>query len=428
MKRFTALGCACAMLLLAACAAQPSPSSTAALDATAADASAPHAGGCSGKESTASDGITPVKPDGLTVPAGFKIQTIAQIGGARELAALPNGDLLVGTSGNQVFIVPNAEAANGKPAGAPQVFATINDNEAEGIAFAADRCEVFIATTNAVWVATYKSGALTAEHIRRIAKVRTGGIPPGSDGDVHTSTSVTYAKGVVYASIGSSCNACTEIDPTRASIYTMKPDGAGFAKRATRIRNGIAIFTDPASDHVWVGGAGQDNLPFRHPYEYIDDVTSHAGVADYGWPECEENHHAYTSGADCSKTVEPLAELYAYSTIIGAAFYPAGQTGTFAFPAAYRGGVFAAAHGSWHTTPAGASAAPSQVVFFAMNGDKPKSPVDWSTPTKQWTNFIGGLQEAGQSRRGRPTGVAVGSKGSLFVADDQNGLVYRVRP
>jgi glucose/arabinose dehydrogenase len=426
MKRFSALGFACSMAVLAACGAGPSTTVTAAGPASA-DGSAARTG-CSGKESTASDGIAPSAPDGLTVPSGFKIETIAQIGGARELAALPNGDLIVGTNGSQVYIVPNAEAASGKASGAPQVFATIDDKQAEGVAFAADRCEIFIATTNGVWATNYKAGDLTAERVHRIARVRTGGIPPGSDGDVHTSTSVTYANGLVYASIGSSCNACTEIDPTRASIYTMKPDGSAFAKRATRIRNGIAIFTDPASNHVWVGGAGQDDLAFHHPYEYLDDLSSHAGIADYGWPECEENHHAYTAGADCSKTVEPLAELFAYSTIIGASFYPVDQKGAYAFPAAYRGGIIAAAHGSWHTTPGGASAAPAQVAFFAMNGDKPASPVDWSTPTKQWKTFVGGLQEAGTARRGRPTGVAVGTQGSLFVADDSNGVVYRVRP
>ena len=38
----------------------------------------------------------------LSVPAGFSIQAIAAISGARQLAALPNGDLLVGTQGWQV--------------------------------------------------------------------------------------------------------------------------------------------------------------------------------------------------------------------------------------------------------------------------------------------------------------------------------------
>ena len=422
--RLPALGLACSMLF-AACSTAPTPADT---SGAAAQDAATHPAACSGPGKSAAPGIAPFEPQGLTVPSGFHIQTIARIDGARELAALPDGDLLVGTGGNQVYIVPNAEAANGQPAGAPRVFATLSDGQAEGVAFAAERCEIFIATTGAVWSVPYHSGDLKAESVRRIARVRTGPVAPSSDGDIHTSTSVAYSHGMVYASVGSSCNACTEVDPTRASILQIKPGGADLTKRATRIRNGIAIFTDPASGDVWVGGAGQDNLPFRHPYEFLDDVSSHAGVADFGWPDCEENHVAYVSGSDCSKTVAPLVELFAYSTIIGAAFYPVHQTGPYAFPAPYRGGIFAAAHGSWHTTNAGASAAPSQVAFVAMNGDAPKVPVDWQTPTKQWSTFVGGLQEAGTQRRGRPTGVAVGASGSLFVADDQNGLVYRIRP
>jgi glucose/arabinose dehydrogenase len=415
----------CTLALLTACAAGPSSSAPA--GASANDESTQTTTACTGKPSAATDGMQPSKPQGLTVPSGFHIETIAQIGGARELAPLPNGDLLVGAYGRDVYIVPNAEGTSDRPVGAPHVFATVNDPQAMGIAFAASRCEIFIATTGAVWATKYASGDRTAGPIRRIASVRTGGIPSGSDGDVHTSTSVTFANGLVYASIGSSCNACTEIDPTRASIYTMKPGGADFTKRATRIRNGIAIFTNPATGHVWVGGAGQDRLPFGHPYEFIDDVTSHTGIADYGWPECEENHNAFGSGADCSATVAPLIELDAYSTVIGGAFYPIDQAGAYAFPAEYRGGIFAAAHGSWHSQN-GNSAAPAHVVFVRMNGDKPVTHVDWQNPTKQWTTFVGGLQEAGTRRRGRPTGVAVGSKGSLFIADDQNGVIYRVRP
>ncbi|MGH8165553.1 MAG: hypothetical protein ACREP1_14600 [Rhodanobacteraceae bacterium] len=29
---------------------------------------------------------------------------------------------------------------------------------------------------------------------------------------------------------------------------------------------------------------------------------------------------------------------------------------------------------------------------------------------------------------GRPTGIAVGPLGDLFVADDQTGAIYRIRP
>jgi glucose/arabinose dehydrogenase len=359
-----------------------------------------------------------------TVPNGFTIETIAHIDGARELAALPNGDLLVGTLRNAVQIVPNAE---GSPA-PPSVFATIDDERPAGVAFSAQRNEIYVGSTGGIWVIPYRAGMREAHDVRRIANVRTGSVAPNSDGDVHYTTSVAFddATGTLYASVGSSCNACTEVDATRASILQMHPDGTNLVKRATRIRNGIALFIDPSSGALWVGNAGQDSLPYGHPYEFLDDVSSHAGVANYGWPACEENHRAYRAGADCSKTVAPLVVIPAYSTIVGATFYPAGETGAYAFPRAYRGGIFAAAHGSWHRAPQGGYASPPQVVFIPMNGDKPKRAVDWDDPTTQWKTFAGGFQN-GLERTGRPTGVAVGPKGSLFVADDAAGVVYRIR-
>ncbi len=63
-----------------------------------------------------------------------------------------------------------------------------------------------------------------------------------------------------------------------------------------------------------------------------------------------------------------------------------------------------------------------------MNGDRPSKSVDWSNPTTQWTDFVTGFQSGCTARIGRPTGIAVGSKGSLFIADDLTGSIYRVRP
>ena len=177
-----------------------------------------------------------------------------------------------------------------------------------------------------------------------------------------------------------------------------------------------------------MGDAGQDNLEFGHPYEFVDDLSAHAVEADYGWPLCEENRRVYWPGADCSKTVVPLVAFPAYSTIVGAAFYPEHETGAYAFPAAYRGGLFVAAHGSWHRTADGCNAAPPRVAFVPMRGDRPIKPVDWENPTAQWSDFVTGFQNGCTSRGGRPTGLAIGAKGSLFVADDTAGAIYRVRP
>ncbi len=382
--------------------------------------------GCApGVAPTAAPGPLPQQAAGLRVPVGFTIDVVAKVGNPRELAMLPDGDLLVGTKGDAIYLVPNADAAGA--AGAPVEFAAVSDTPNEGVTFAPSICTIFFSTQYHVYSTPYKTGDRVAEKVAQIADVRTGSIAPNSDGDVHHSTSVAFSNGVLYASVGSSCNACVEVDPTRASIQQMSATGAGMTTRATRIRNGIALAIDPATGHLWAGGAGQDSLPTYHPYEYFDDVTSHAGVADYGWPDCEEDHVAYTKGADCKSTVEPLMILPAYSTIIGATFYPANQTGPYRFPPAYLGGVFLVAHGSWHT-PAGCNV-PPRVAFYAMHGDLPHRPASWTNPDWQWTQFVAGFQPgcAGSTRIGRPTGVAVGPNGSLFVADDQSNEIYRIR-
>jgi glucose/arabinose dehydrogenase len=323
-----------------------------------------------------------------------------------------------------VYLVPNAEADQ---AGAPVVFTTINDAPVSGVAFASSICTIVVGSQHGVYAIPYQDAQQSATAGQPIAKVRQGTPTPGSDGDVHTTTSVAYTGGKVYAGVGSGCNACVEVDPTRSTIQEMDITGANMTARATRIRNAIGMAVNPATGTLWAGGAGQDDLAWGHPFEFFDAVTLHSGMADYGWPDCEENHHAYTAGANCASTVAPLLELPAYDTIIGAAFYPGSTTGPHAFPSGYSSGVFLAAHGSWHNQSS--QYIHPRVVFVPMNGDAPVTSVNWSDPTVQWgnTDFIGGFGN-GPSFLARPTGVAVGPQGSLFVADDTNGLVYRVRP
>jgi len=365
--------------------------------------------------------------NGVTVPAGFRIDVVANVAGARELATLPDGDLIVGTKGSDVYVVPNAEA---ETPGTPSVFAALSDDLAAGLAFSRKQKEIYIATEHGVYATAYVSERRVASQVRRIADVRTGPVAPNSDGDVHTTTSVVVSDmdDKLYVAVGSSCNACVEADSTRASIFEMRLPNGPLVKRATRIRNAIALAIEPESGRLWAGDAGQDDLPFGHPYEFLDDVSAHSGVADYGWPQCEENRKPYTTGANCGSTVAPLVELPAYSTIIDAVFYPLHPTGKYAFPSEYRGSLFASAHGSWHRAPAGGYAAAPQVVSIPMRDGRPAIPVDWQNPSAQWRTFVGAFQKRGVQRIGRPTGLAVGTQGSLFIADDSAGVIYRVRP
>ena len=252
----------------------------------------------------------------------------------------------------------------------------------------------------------------------KIASVRTSGTSRD-----HVTTTVVLTKNVLYASVGSSCNACDpELDATRATIQQMSPDGKDMHARAVDIRNAIALAVQPGTGDLWAGVAGRDELEHGHPYEIFDDVSAHAGTPDYGWLKCYDDRKPI-GHANCTDVVVPKAVFPAYSTPIGAAFYPTDPKARYAFPAAYRGGAFVALHGSWHTPPV----AP-RVAFVPFRGADPARPVDWSNPDAQWTQFVGGCQTPDGSRTCRPTGVAVGADGSLFVSEDYAGAIYAYVP
>jgi glucose/arabinose dehydrogenase len=381
-------------------------------------------GGGTDTPPTATNGGVPAQ---LQVPTGFSVSIVAHVGAARELAALPNGDLLVGTSGTTIVLIRAADAA-GAPK-APLTFATLSDDNAASVTYGPDG-NVYAATDHGIWRVGYSAGATAAGSIVRIAGVRTGPVSPTTDGDVHSTTSVAISGSLLYAGVGSSCDACTEVDPTRAGIQQMGLDGSGMTIKAKNLRNAIAFAVDPATGYVWAGGAGQDKLAFGHPYETLDPVSARPGVADYGWPVCYEDAIpvAGTSAAACAAMTVPQIAMPAYATLIGAVFYPANAGAAYAFPASYRGGLFVSMHGSWHTNPDGTSAAVPQVAYVPFTGGRPASAVNWSDPTAQWQPFFTNFGTAAANRVGRPTGLAVGSLGSLFVADDLSGNIYRIRP
>lgn len=357
------------------------------------------------------------------VVSGFTLERIATVDGARELAIAPNGDLFVGTTSGDVEIVQRAESPS--PA-TPQTFAHFNEQPAAGVALSGDT--LFVGTQFGIYKIPYHDGDSHARSSpERLAKVR-----PSLIARDHETTSVAWNGSTLYASVGSSCNACQpDVDATRATIQRVDIVDHSISPIATGIRNAIALTVDPQTHALWAGVAGVDDLVTGQPYEIFDDVTAHTLPANYGWPHCYDDRRVAPNWpADCSHTAVPRVVFPAYETPIGATFYPTDGRGRYAFPSQYRGGAFVTFHGSWHGPSNGLPGyVPPRVIFVPMHGDDPQHAVNWNDPNTQWTQFVGGYQNGGTIQRiGRPTGIAVGPEGSLFIADDQTGAIYRIRP
>jgi hypothetical protein len=97
----------------------------------------------------------------------------------------------------------------------------------------------------------------------------------------------------------------------------------------------------------------------------------------------------------------------------GVVFYDQQQ-----FPAHYRHGVFIAFHGSWDRAPY-----PQQgynVVFQPLAGEAASGSCEIFAD-----GFAGGQKSPGAALH-RPTGVAIGPDGALYVSDDVRGRIYRI--
>jgi glucose/arabinose dehydrogenase/cytochrome c5 len=399
---------------------------------------------------------------GLKLPAGFCATIFADnIGHARHMVVAPNGTVYVNTWSGAYY--PPGETP---PAGG--FLIALQDKTGEGKAGMTERFGETTQTGGAggLGIALYK-GSIYAEINDRIVRYTlpagsivpqgpattiVSGLPLGGDHPMHPF--VITADGSLYVDVATATNSCqlknrtlkspgadpcTELE-TRGGIWrfdankTNQPFTPGD-RYATGIRNGEGFAVDAAGKRIYVTQHGRDQLHANWPdlYKLDQEATLPSEElvllkqgGDYGWPECyydpfqkklvlapEYGGDGGTKVGVCSDKSAPVAAFPAHWGPNDAVFYDQKQ-----FPAHYRNGVFIAFHGSWDRAPF--PQAGYNVIFQPVSAGRA------SGGCELFADGFAGQVENPESAKHRPSGLAVGPDGSLYISDDTTGRIYRV--
>ena len=164
---------------------------------------------------------------------------------------------------------------------------------------------------------------------------------------------------------------------------------------------------------MWAVVQERDGLGDNLPSDYLIRVQQ-GGF--YGWPYAYIGKHPQPGFAQLAPdkveaTITPDLLFTAHSSLLDLVFYEADQ-----FPAEYKGSLFVALKGSWNRSiPTG-----YKVVRVPFKDGRPEG---------YYENFATGFWVSGEQRAevwGRPAALAVAKDGSLLVADDTGGTIWRI--
>ena len=337
-------------------------------------------------------------------PDGFAVSVFAEnLPHARWMTVAPNGDVFLAESdaGKIVVLRP---APDNSHAARVATFAS-GFNRPHGLAV--HDGALWVADVKSLWRLAYSNGALAASG-KRIHVADT--TPP--EGPGHFTRDIAFdSKGTLYLTVGSRNNVSDEPQPY-ASVQTVNSDGS-LSTFASGLRNPVGIAFYPGTDDLYVTVNERDGLGDDLPPDYLTRVRK----GDFfGWPYAYIGSHPDPDYGKkrpdmVAKTRMPNVLFHAHSAPLGLVFYDGNQ-----FPADYRDNAFVSLHGSWNDAhPTG-----YKVVRVKFTNGQPEN---------AYENFVTGFWDGTSSPArvwGRPVGLVVARDGSLLVADDAGGTVWRV--
>ena len=395
---------------------------------------------------------------GLTLPPGFCATVFADgIGHARHMVVGPSGVVYVNTwSGNYYdfdkpheggFLVALQDKAGTGKADVIERFGETVQTGAGGTGIGMYKGSIYAEINDRIVRYSLPSGAPVPQNP---PEAIVSGLPLGGDHPMHPF--IISKEGSMYVDVASATNSCqpqnrqpkipganpcTELE-TRGGIWRydankMNQTFSPGDRFATGIRNGEGFAID-STGRLFVTQHGRDQLHSNWPdlYEPSEEATLPAEElmllkegGDYGWPECyydgvqkklvlapEYGDGGKTVGV-CTNKMAPVAAFPAHWAPNAAVRYDKKQ-----FPARYRDGVFIAFHGSWNRAPYAQGG--YNVVFQPLDGDRA------SGNCAIFADGFAGPVKTPEGAAHRPSGLAVGPDGSLYVSDDIRGRIYRI--
>jgi glucose/arabinose dehydrogenase/cytochrome c553 len=338
----------------------------------------------------------------LRVPDGFSIALYAQgIPNARFLRFTPTGDLLVSTPrSGQVMILLRDENGDGRPDAVRPLLGGLE--RPHGLDF------------HDGWLYIGEGDAIARVRYDAAARLVQGGVerlaPLPSGGNHWTRTLRFGPDGLLYVTVGSSCNACIESDPHRAVMLRYRPDATGEEIYASGLRNSVGFDWQPGSGDLYATDNGRDLLGDDVPPCELNRIVR-GGF--YGWPfamgdrvpdpELGAGHEA-----EIAASLPPAHRFRAHNAPLGMTFLRSA-----ALAETYRGAALVALHGSWNRTHKDGY----KVVSLHWRPDGSIEERDFAT------GFL-----RGEEVIGRPVDVAEGPDGAIYVSDDYAGAIYRITP